>query len=590
MTAVTERPVVRTHRSPEQAVAAAPRRRVSPERVAACLTLVALAVLACVALARIDISVPNMIASWSNAEHFFQRVGTVRFPDAATLLQQTALTVGLVLLGTLLAAVLSVPVAYLAAGNTSPGRGWIAAARFVSVLTRAIPDVVLAMVFVLMFTIGPLPGILAIGIHSIGMISKLFADAIEQIDEGPRTAIRATGGNRLQQFTAGVLPQVLPSWVATILHRNDINLRGSVILGYVGIIGLGREMSFAFKSLDYSLGIGYAIVIFALCVLMEIVSSSVRAAMLGVAPSGRGIGASAIRAGMRRRQAGDERRQRNSATAEPRATAAPRFATPDDALRRPWTAARVRTTVWSWVAGLVVIGSVLVCDIAWGDLATVWGKIPPVAAQFWPPSFGSYGAGVMFSAMFDTVAIALAATLLALVFSMVIGSFAARNVAPTRGVRTGARFLLVVVRGIPETILAVVLIVITGLGAQAGTLALAFGGIGLLGKLVADSLEEVQPGPERALTATGATRFQRYAGATVPQGIRAMIGHTFYLVDTNIRAATILGIVGGGGIGYYLLNAAQGSNYASVTGIVLMILVTVLVVEGIAMWMRRVFR
>jgi phosphonate transport system permease protein len=590
MTAVTERPVVRTHRSPEQAVAAAPRRRVSPERVAAGLTLVALAVLACVALARIDISVPNMIASWSNAEHFFQRVGTVRFPDAATLLQQTALTVGLVLLGTLLAAVLSVPVAYLAAGNTSPGRGWIAAARFVSVLTRAIPDVVLAMVFVLMFTIGPLPGILAIGIHSIGMISKLFADAIEQIDEGPRTAIRATGGNRLQQFTAGVLPQVLPSWVATILHRNDINLRGSVILGYVGIVGLGREMSFAFKSLDYSLGIGYAIVIFALCVLMEIVSSSVRAAMLGVAPAGRGIGASAIRAGMRRRQASGERRQRNSATAEPRSTTARRFATPDDALRRPWTTARVRTTVWSWVAVLVVIGSVVVCDIAWGDLATVWGKIPPVAAQFWPPSFGSYGAGVMFSAMFDTVAIALAATLLALVSSMVIGSFAARNVAPTRGVRTGARFLLVVVRGIPETILAVVLIVITGLGAQAGTLALAFGGIGLLGKLVADSLEEVQPGPERALTATGATRLQRYAGATVPQGTRAMIGHTFYLVDTNIRAATILGIVGGGGIGYYLLNAAQGSNYASVTGIVLMILVTVLVVEGIAMWMRRVFR
>jgi phosphonate transport system permease protein len=69
-----------------------------------------------------------------------------------------------------------------------------------------------------------------------------------------------------------------------------------------------------------------------------------------------------------------------------------------------------------------------------------------------------------------------------------------------------------------------------------------------------------------------------------------MLGHTFYLVDTNIRAATILGVVGGGGIGYYLLNAAQGSNYGTVSAIVLMILVAVLVVEGIAMWMRRVFR
>lgn len=585
MTAVATRPGT-TH-DVEDVARRAPRRRISPERIAAASTLVVLGVLAGAAVVRTDISIPNMIASWSNAEHFFQRVGTVRFPDPVTLLQQTALTVGLVLLGTLLAAVLSVPVAYLAAANTSPGRGWIAAARFVSVLTRAVPDVVLAMVFVLMFTIGTLPGILAIGIHSVGMISKLFADAIEQIDEGPRAAVRAAGGSRSQQFTAGVLPQVLPSWVATVLHRNDINLRGSVILGYVGIVGLGREMSFAFKSLDYSLGIGYAIVIFVLCVLMEVVSSTVRAAMLGVAPAGGGLGARALRARQRRR---DQQGARDHQGAPDQRGRADQDGSIDAALRRPWTRTRVRNTVWGWLAVAVVVGSVLVCDIAWGDLATVWAKIPPVAAQFWPPGFGSYGAPVMLDAVFDTVAIALAATLLALVLSIVIGSFAARNVAPGAGVRGGARLLLVVVRGVPETILAVVLIVITGLGAQAGTLALAFGGIGLLGKLVADSLEEVARGPEQALTAAGATRLQRYAGATVPQGFRAMLGHTFYLLDTNIRAATILGIVGGGGVGYYLLNAAQGSNYATVTAIVLMILVTVLVVEGIAMWMRRVFR
>ena len=129
-------------------------------------------------------------------------------------------------------------------------------------LARAIPDVVLAMVFVPMFSLGSLPGILAIGLHSVGMISKLFADAIEQIDEGPRLAIRAAGGTRLQEFTSGVLPQVLPSWVATVLHRNDINLRGSVILGYVGVAGLGLEMSYAFKSLQYGRGIGIALVIF----------------------------------------------------------------------------------------------------------------------------------------------------------------------------------------------------------------------------------------------------------------------------------------------------------------------------------------
>jgi phosphonate transport system permease protein len=244
------------------------------------------------------------VQSWSNAQRFLGRVGAIEFPPLGELLQLTALTLGLVICGTLLAAVLSVPVAVLAASNTTPGPVWRAAARFVTVLARAVPDVVLAMVFVLLFTLGTLPGILAIGLHSVGMISKLFADAIEQIDEGPRTAVRAAGGTRLQQFTAGVLPQVLPSWVATVLHRNDINLRGSVILGYVGVVGLGMQMSFAFKSLQYGLGLGYALVIFVLCVVMEVVSSSVRAAMLGVAPTGWGLGDRVVRGVTRRRGAG----------------------------------------------------------------------------------------------------------------------------------------------------------------------------------------------------------------------------------------------------------------------------------------------
>ena len=555
-----------------------PRRRLSPERIAAGLTLVALLLASVIALDWVGIDPAKMLQSWSNAERFFGRVGAVSFPDPGELAHLTALTLGLVICGTLLAAVISVPVAYLAASNTTPGALWLAFARFVGVLTRAIPDVVFAMVFVLVFSLGTLPGILAIGIHSIGMISKMFADAIEQIDEGPRLAIRAAGGSRLQEFTAGVLPQVMPSWVATVLHRNDINLRGSVILGYVGVVGLGMEMSFAFKSLDYGLGLGYAVVIFALCVVMEVVSSTIRAAMLGISPTGRGLGDRILR-GLRRS------RYRAAGTG----TGTPTTAI-DAQLHRPWTHNRIRDTAWGWIATAVIVGSVLICDIRWSDLVTVWAKIPAIAVKFWPPSFGSYDAGIMLGAMGETIAIALAATLMTLVVSIVVGSLAARNVAPSRGVRTGMRFLLVLVRGIPEIILAIVLIVITGLGTQAGTVALAVGGVGLLGKLIADSFEEVKAGPERALTAAGASRLQVYAGATVPQGTRALIGHTFYMLDTNIRAATLLGIVGGGGVGYYLLNASQGSNYGAVTAIVLMILVTVLLVEGVAVWMRRVFR
>ncbi len=552
----------------------APRRPLPPERISAGITLVVIAALAVAALVEVDISIPQMFASWSNAENFFARVGGLRFPEAGELIGLIALTLGLVLTGTLLAAALSVPIAYLAAANTTPGPGWRAAARFVGVFTRALPDVVLAMVFVLMFSLGALPGILAIGIHSIGMISKMFADAIEQIDEGPRLAIRAAGGTRMQEFTSGILPQVLPSWVATVLHRNDINLRGSVVLGYVGVAGLGLSMSYAFKSLNYGLGLGIALVIFLLCVVMEIVSSTVRRAMLGDTT---------------RRTWAD----RLTAKVRPAASAPARpawAASPEQALRRPWTPERVRNVAAGWITAALVILGVWVCDITWGDALTVWAKIPEVAVQFWPPTFGVYGLETMLEAMRETIAIALAATLIAVVPSLLLGSLAARNVAPNPATRGIARFLLVGIRGVPELILAIVLIVITGLGMQAGTLALALGGVGLLGKLIADSFEEVAAGPERALAATGATRLQVYAGATFPQGSRAFIGHTFYLLDTNIRAATILGVVGGGGVGYYLLNASQGANYGMVTAIVLMILATVLVVEGISMWMRKVFR
>ncbi|AZS41762.1 Phosphate-import permease protein PhnE [Microbacterium oxydans] len=555
----------------------APKRPISPERIAASLTLVALVVLGILAVRDVDISIPAMVQSRGNAENFMARVGGLTFPAPADLAWLIALTVGLVLVGTLLAAVLSVPIAYLAAANTTPGNGWRAAARFIGVLTRALPDVVLAMAFVLMFSLGTLPGILAIAIHSIGMISKMFADAIEQIDEGPRLAIRAAGGSKMQEFTSGILPQVLPSWVATVLHRNDINLRGSVVLGYVGVAGLGLEMSYAFKSLNYGKGLGIALVIFILCVAMEIVSSMVRGAMLGEQKHTRSWIDRILH-------------PRLGAHASTQVERPAWAASPETAVRRPWTAQRIRHTIAGVVAVLVVIGSVLVSQINWMDLITFWAKLPEVAAKFWPPSFGNYDASAMFQAMRETVAIALAATVLTLLPSLLLGSLAARNVAPSSGARGTARLLLVGIRGIPELILAIVLVVITGLGAQAGVIALAIGGIGLLGKLIADSFEEVDRGPERALRAVGATRLQTYTSATVPQGMQALIGHSFYMLDTNIRAATILGIVGGGGVGYYLLNASQGSRYETVTAIVLMILATVLVVEGLAMWMRKVFR
>ena len=117
--------------------------------------------------------------------------------------------------------------------------------------------------------------------------------------------------------------------------------------------------------------------------------------------------------------------------------------------------------------------------------------------------------------------------------------------------------LVVLIRGVPELVLAVVFVVITGLGAVAGTLALAVGSVGLLGKLVADSLEEVDPGPEQAVRATGPAARRCSPPARCRRRPRRCVGHVLYQLDVNIRSATLLGIVGAGGIGFDLLSAAQ---------------------------------
>lgn len=168
-----------------------------------------------------------------------------------------------------------------------------------------------------------------------------------------------------------------------------------------------------------------------------------------------------------------------------------------------------------------------------------------------------------------------------------IGILAARNVVPHRAVHGTFRVLIVVVRGIPELILAIIFVVITGLGGVAGTLALTIGAVGLLSKLIADSLEETDTAVQDAVRPNGATRLQVFFGTTLRQALPAFVAHIMYLLDVNIRSATLLGIVGAGGIGYLLLNASRVLQFDVVTTIVVLILFVVLAVEAISVWVRK---
>jgi phosphonate transport system permease protein len=544
---------------------------------AAALVLLVLLCAAVWSVGELRLNVATLVDSVGNAADFLSRTLPLDFPPLGELLSLTGQTIAIVVCATLLSVLVSVPIAVLAARNTTPAPAARYGARTVIVVARAVPDVVLAIVFFRLFGLGALAGVLAMGLHSVGMVGKLYADAIEQIDEGPRTAIRATGARPLQELVAGVLPQVLPAFVATALHRFDINLRISVLLGFVGVGGLGFEIANALRRLDYQRGVALALVVLALCVAAELVSGAVRRALLG------GHGEPGHRRGGSARAVG----RRVDAV---RADAMPgqREAVPGAGRRvtPPWTPNRVRGALFGGVTVLVVVASVAGADLSPWRIVTGLPDMVDTLALFWPPTTGGILPDLL-AELAVTVQIALAATLLGAVLALPVGALAARNVSPGPETAAVFRMVIVVVRGVPELVLAIIFVVITGLGPVAGALALAIGAMGLLGKLVADSLEETDVRVQQAVRATGASRSQVFVAVTLPQAAPAIAAHLLYQLDVNIRSATLLGIVGAGGIGFYLLNASRVMEFGVVTTITLLVFATVMAVELLALWLRR---
>lgn len=184
-------------------------------------------------------------------------------------------------LGTLLGCLFSLPVAWLGARNVTPNRYILyPLARFMMVLSRSIHEIIWALLFVGAVGLGALPGILAVAMRSIGFISKITAEAIENIDPKPVEAIRAVGGNQFQVMYYGIVPQILPVIIGTIIFEWDINIRRSAIMGLVGAGGLGLVFFRQMAMFNYG---GVTLVVLAVLVLIaigEVISHYARKAVI----------------------------------------------------------------------------------------------------------------------------------------------------------------------------------------------------------------------------------------------------------------------------------------------------------------------
>lgn len=188
-------------------------------------------------------------------------------------------TVQIAIWGTLLGIVFAVPLAFLAARNLNSNRWLYQGTRQALNVIRSINELILALIFVSAVGLGPFPGVLALAVHGIGMLGKFFAESIEEIDQGPIEALRATGARPLQVIVFGVLPQVITAWIAVMLYRFEVNLRSATVLGMVGAGGLGFELVSSLKLFKYQETATCIIVITVMVIAADLLSSRLRNAI-----------------------------------------------------------------------------------------------------------------------------------------------------------------------------------------------------------------------------------------------------------------------------------------------------------------------
>jgi phosphonate transport system permease protein len=188
-------------------------------------------------------------------------------------------TLAMSVAGTAVAVALSVPLALLAANNTSPNAVVYRTARLLLNLLRSVPELIMGIIFVAMVGFGALPGVLALGLHSVGMVGKFFSESIEHVDDKPIEAARAAGATPFQVIWHAVLPQVMPQLADTTIYRWEYNFRASTVLGAVGAGGIGFELIAALRILEYAQVSAILLCILACVTIVDGIGAALRKAL-----------------------------------------------------------------------------------------------------------------------------------------------------------------------------------------------------------------------------------------------------------------------------------------------------------------------
>ena len=482
-------------------------------------------------------------------------------------------TLGIALAGTALSVLCGLPLGILATPSLFRRGPLLAAERrgprsvalaLASLLSRAflrflraVPDLVWALLFVVGFGLGPLPGALALGVSSTGILGRVYADLFDGVSPGPVIALHSAGASRMQVFAAAIWPQAKASVAAYTLYSFECCVRAAAVLGFVGAGGIGGEINLSMRLFEYGQVLTLLLAFVALVLLTDAISRRLRGRFQRNAVHGSGL------------------------------------------LRGPVEGAVVRRApalLWIALAALAFQQAGF-AGIATPGLMDHFGRF---ARQLFPPDLSAGFLATLLEPLWQTVSISVVGTALgiglggALALPATATLLLDRRDSPGAAARvarlvayTGSRLVLALLRSIPELVWVLLCILAVGLGPFAGALALGLHTAGVLGKLYAETLEEVPEDPVEELRAGGATGLQRLLWAMWPQAREMLLGYTLLRWETNLRVSTVVGLVGGGGLGLALYNNVQLGFYGRAATLVLLIYLLVSVTDWLSDRLRK---
>jgi phosphonate transport system permease protein len=246
------------------------------ERIVQWIWLGGIAVAAAWSVSALDIEWAFFADAHEQAADLISRMWPPRWSYLPRIVQPLIETLHIATLGTMIAIVFALPVAFLAARNTTYNQATWLIGRAMLVMSRSINTVIWGLVFVAIFGPGPIAGICAVAARSVGFIAKLVAEAIEEVDAGQIEAVESTGASTLQVYGVAILPQILPVLIGTSIYRWDINVRESSVLGFVGAGGIGLLLYASINQFAWSQAIVILIAILGIVIISEALSAYVR--------------------------------------------------------------------------------------------------------------------------------------------------------------------------------------------------------------------------------------------------------------------------------------------------------------------------